>query len=197
MSKFAAFVPESALQVLSDSGFAGTNLVWTRARPPFIDCVEFQLRSDKVAYCVNLGVHLDFLPSPSGECRAVESQADCEIKLRLSIKEGTDQWWDIDRGSDQEVLDCLRDRGFQFFNRFSELPGPLSALTPKSIDGKESKNLLPGMTRVRRVLLMSRIYKHLGDTDKTLQWARLGEQIAGMAVGPKVAFQNIIRELET
>jgi hypothetical protein len=54
--------------------------------------------------------------------------------------------------------------------------------------------MLPTMTRVRRILLIARVYDHLRDGSHALAWAEFGKEYAGMAVGPKAAFRDIVRK---
>jgi len=190
----------SATSALAGEGFVSADEVtWTRHRPPFIDCIEFQLHSDEVAYCVNLGVHMDFLPDVIGRNSAQNAgvtQADCEIKQRLAPSGESDHWWAIGDGVQAcSMLACLRECGLPFLEQFNDLPGPFGAITPETVGDDAVIALLPNMTRVRRILLLARIHEYLGNIEQALEWARFGMENAGMAVGPKVAFKEIVRKM--
>lgn len=189
-----------ASPVLVGEGFVSADdVTWTRHRPPFMFCIEFQLRSDEVVYCVNLGVHMDFLPDlvkRGGAYDAGFTQADCEIKQRLAPSGESDHWWAIgDEVQAFSMLACLKECGVPFFDQFNGLPGPFGSITPETVGDDSAIALLPTMTRVRRILLLARIHEYLGDSERGLEWARFGMKNAGMAVGPKVAFKDIIRKL--
>ena len=58
-------------------------------------CIEFQLRSDREAFCVNLGVHFDFIPE-SGKREPPDPETvrpvQCELRTRLE-RNGEEVWW--------------------------------------------------------------------------------------------------------
>ena len=178
-----ANIETKAIPFLKSKGFSGKEVHWVRYRAPFIDCVEFQIRSDKRAYCVNLGVHLDFLPAPSGETRndiADVTESDCEIRQRLSPTNTVDYWWDMtDTDETEAMLECLKSRGISFFENYTNLPDCFSKINLDNLDGDICMALLPTMTKVRRVLLLARIYDYLGDSEHALEWAQFGKEIAG------------------
>lgn len=197
MKQIIAAIKATIGPVLADAGFLEHERTWIRHRSPFIDCVEIQLRSDSRAYCVNLGVHMDFLPYPT---KAVDSasmvQADCELKQRLVETGESDHWWSLDsRNQTLGLLECLIRNGFGFFEQYNELPGSFAAITPENIGEEECLAVFPMMTRVRRILLMAHIYEYVGDSERAVAWARFGTENAGMAVEAKIAFRNIIRKL--
>ena len=63
-----------------------------------------------------------------------------------------------------------------------------------NIDSEEVIELMPLTTKVRRILLIARVFDHLGDGKQAVAWAELGKQHAGMAVGPKAALRAIVRK---
>lgn len=190
-------IEEALYSALSDAGFVQGENGWTRVRDQFIDCVDVQVRSDNAACCVNLGEHLRFLPVAGGS-EPVNingmSSIDCEIKSRLAPEGKTEYWWELGGDDALDVVECFHDRGEGFFRRFTNLPKPFSDIAMSEIDNDETLDLLSTMTKVRRILLIARVYDHLNDADNATAWAEFGKQNAGMAIGPKSAFREILRK---
>lgn len=141
---------------------------------------------------------MDFLPDVIGRngTHTGVTQADREIKQRLAPSGESDHWWPVgDAVQTSSMLACLKECGLPFFEQFKSLPGPFGSITPETVGDDSVIALLPNMTRVRRILLLARVHQYLGNTERALEWARFGMENAGMAVGPKVAFKEIVRKM--
>ena len=187
--------------VLQASGFAGQRQEWKRHRDPVVNCVEVQLRSDQTACTVNLGVHLTFLPVGDGSS-PVEfdtiTEVDCEIQSRLAWSNEPEHWCKFDSPEESvaDLVACFRERGEAYFENFVNFPHPFIDIEPGSLDDDEVSALFPIMTKVRKILLIARVHEHLGDATNAVRFARLGKEVAGMAVGPKAAFRDILWDAE-
>ena len=190
-------IEQALYSVLRDTGFTAGKCGWTRVRDEFIDCADVQVRSDNAACCVNLGVHLHFLPVAGGS-KPIDtngmSSVDCEIKSRLVPEGKTEYWWEPGGDNACDVGECFRELGEKFFRRFNDFPRPFSDIEMSEIDSDETLGLLPTMTKVRRILLITRVYDYLNDSENAVAWAEFGKQNAGIAVGPKSAFRDILRK---
>ncbi|MBL8891048.1 MAG: DUF4304 domain-containing protein [Planctomycetaceae bacterium] len=201
-SEFVNSVENMLCAELTHRGFVSRGRSWIRVRGPFIDCVDVQIRSDERACCVNLGEHLSFLPC-AGTSRQFDiktsSSIDCEMKSRLAPDDLSDYWWDLKSGLEglDSLVRCFRDGAFVFFDRYVDFPLPFTKLTIEEIDSDTAIRLMPTMTKIRRVLLMSRVYAYLEDHTNAEMWARFGSENCGVAVGLKASFQEIIRNLST
>lgn len=185
--------------ILQANGFAGHGREWKRLRDPVINCVEIQLRSDQAACSVNLGVHLAFLPVVGGlspvDFNAI-TEVDCEVQSRLAWANEREHWWEFDSPEESvaNLVACFRERGEAYFEKFSQFPHPFIDIDPDSLDDDEISTLFPIMTKVRKVLLIARVHEHVGDIANAVRFAQLGKEVAGMAVGPKAAFREILRK---
>lgn len=198
-AEFIAHVERDFVPVLREAGFDGQGLCWRRLREPFIDCVDIQSRSDDAACCVNLGEHLTFLPIAGGSS-APDNEAmtsvDCEIKERLAPDGKPEHWWKFENAAEEVavLLNCFKARAQTFFGKYRDFPKPFIDMKMSDIESDAALRIMPMMTKVRRILLIARIFDHLGDGPTALEWAEFGKENAGMAVEPKVAFREIIRK---
>ncbi len=197
-TEFAIEVEERLGSVLSDAGFNGAELRWVRLRGPYIDCVDIQVRSDDAACCVNLGEHLSFLPVVGGSTPVdIEnmSSVECEIKQRLAPEGEPEHWWEVGvESSVDDLINCFRSSGEAFFQKYNDFPNPFIGIETSDIESDATLELMPMMTKVRRILLIARIYDYLNDAANATAWAEFGKKNAGMAVGPKAAFREILRK---
>ena len=179
--------------------FVSSNGMWLRSTGLIINCVELQLKGDKQACCVNLGVHFTFIP-PVGKSQLVAiselSQPECEIKSRLAWQGEADHWWSFGDAQQQatDMISCYEQEGRPFFHRFSQFPHPFADIELGEIATETTAAFFPGMTKVRMVLLLARIHDHLGHRDKVLSLCNFGIEVAGMASGPKAAFRDLLRK---
>jgi hypothetical protein len=182
--KFFEFLEPLLLPVLREARFTGSKWYFVRARPPFIDAVWLQVNSEKTGCTLNLGVHLDFVPTKTGKVADVSTIGigEWEINTRL-IRDprSGDEWWPFGRGksdaeaSARDLTLAFSSRGLALFERFNALPGPFAAVTPEAIDaGTADPETLPSLTRPRAALLLARIYAHLGDSVKAKEFAEVG-----------------------
>ena len=183
-------------EALTNSDFrriaAGT---WNRRRGDELNVIQLQEHSTKEFFCVNLGVHYTFLPKAGTDASLDVDRVelpDCELKLRLTDQAGaSDRWWPIAASSVGQVADLVCSRGLPRFNAYG-LDGPIAAMDGTSIESGDS-GLLASMTRVRACLLLARMHEHFGNRDKSVETAKVGIRLAGMAVGPKKALKEILR----
>ena len=184
--------------VLQADGFGGQEREWKRHHDPVINCVEVQLRSDQAACTVNLGAHLTFLPVAGGSSPVLFdtiTEADCEIQSRLAWQSEPEHWWGFDSPEESvaDLVACYREQGKAYFERFVNFPHPFVDIAPDNLDDDDVSTLFPIMTRVRKILLIARVHEHLGDAANAVRFAKLGKEVAGMAIGPKAAFRDILR----
>lgn len=202
MSKtdFMESLGRNLVPILREAGFGGQSPCWTRIREPFIDCVDVQTRSDDAACCVNLGEHLTFLPVAAGSRTPnVETMTtvDCEMKRRLAPKGYPEHWWSFENvpAETADLINCFQAHAEEFFGQYRNFPKPFTDLELADIDSDVAIEMLfPMMTKIRRILLIARVYDHLQDRASSLAWAEFGIANAGMAVGPKAAFRQIVRK---
>jgi len=182
-------------------GFTGERGEWRHVGDPEICCIGIQERSDNAAFCVNLGVHLAFLPV-AGQSGAPDvnsiTTVDCEIMSRLGWRDESEHWWEFKslESSVADVIACYEEHGRSYFDRFSNFPHPFVDIGVDDLDNDDVSTLFPIMTRVRKLLLIARVYDYLDDSKSAVYFSRIGLDAAGRAVAPKVAFRAILKKHE-
>ena len=186
---------------LERAGFGKTKGRWhfRRVRSPYIDLVELQRRSDGQAACVNLGLHLDFLPPPSSDNLRPEDCAigNCAIQARLTPSDDLpDYWWgfgDTDLEavrSAEDLIRCFVQRGLPFFDYYTDLPGPFGLVSVESLRvGSYLRVQIKGnfTSPALAALVLARIHEHLQDWTKAEAFAQFG-----IGFGLKHKFEPIL-----
>ena len=198
MKLFEMVLAERFSSNLRRMGFKGDDWQMRRCVSPFIHCVWVQERSDKAAVCLNLGVHLDFIPTVTGKMPTIDiiEQPDCEIKYRLVMEGERDQWWSKDEPEKaaDEMYDLFKTVGRAFLAQFEVFPGVLGSLSRDDIESGKASLYLSGMTRVRIALLLARVWYHIGESEKMVEFAEYGMRIAGVASGPKAVLKDLLNK---
>ncbi len=124
---------------------------------------------------------------------------DCEFRARLTLAGEDDRWWAYgtnEAESDanaQDLIDVYCSVGRAHFDRASRFPEPFESITPERL-GRRDLSRLPGRTTlVRACLAMSRISLHLGDAERTRQFAEIGLSNLGRAVGLRAELRALSR----
>ena len=140
--------------------------------------------------CVNLGIHLTFLPTVLNrfaDPRKI-TESLCEFRRRLAPHGQSDCWWrygdnesEASRSADK-LVEVVAHAGFAHFDRFRTFPVSFEGITPQALAAGDF-SILPGdITRTRAALAMARIAAHLGQTERARQFANVGlATITGMA----------------
>jgi hypothetical protein len=188
---------------LTARGFWSKGLEYRRQRGHVFSCLAIQEHSSEPMCCVDLGVHLDFLPviggstTPEPEAMTVTR---CEIRRRLTPRPDLeDFWWRYhENGAREELVTALEKEGLPFFERLESFPECWQSISLDDLrDGSFSKQL-PGVTRVRAALLLARVHSFLGDSHGCRGFAAYGLEIApAIASGPKKAFRELLAQEST
>lgn len=185
-------------KVLSAEEFRCTGKgLFVRLKGEVIHSIQIQKHSEKSACCINLGVHFAFVPTVGTDQLPQIDRievSDCEIKIRLTPTENQkDHWWVLNDESVSEIVDVIQSRGLPIFNQYGV--EKLALLSPADFQVELPRELM-SMTRVRAVLLLARLNLYIGRPIEAGVFANFGLKVAGMAVGPKVAFKEILKHIE-
>ena len=199
-SQFLAQFKSVVVPVLRDEGFHGSGQNFRRRVKEVIHVVNVQGSRYGGRCCINLGVHLTFLPTVTLALPdpAKITEPDCEFRTRLSEADGFDRWWPYGE-SEQDAEDSVTSIkqtylkfGREFFARFLVFPGDFTKITPENFDKKSSREYLPGQTVVRTLLALARINAHLGNRSYASQFATIGIANLGLASFLKNEFEKLI-----
>lgn len=189
------------LPVLTPYGFSGAKGIYRRCIGSVIQIVEVQISADRQNFCVNLGIHLRFLPSP-GQSELSEpltmTTPSCEWQTRLAPNGAADHWWPIGnensgtRTSISEAAKLLVEQGLPYLEGFRVFPDSFTKVSPEMIESGVTLPFPSGGTGIRRLLALSRISIETGKFAEALKFAELGLAKAGPAISLKPAFRKII-----
>jgi len=148
--------------------------------------------------CVDLGVHLDFLPVVAGGIPArpeAMSVTECEIRKRLTPNpDFEDFWWAYhDPHACEDVLAALQTRGLPFFEQFQSFPTFWQSISVDDLRTGKYGIFLPGLTTTRAALLLARLHACLGDQSRCRAFAEFGlEVVPAIATGPTKALKELL-----
>lgn len=173
-------------RVLEAEGFTGVFPEYVRHQSPVLSMIWVQERSDHSSCCVNLGVHLDFLPATDNARKlpVVEemTQPRCEIKKRLVPEAGLlDYWWSYADGEKivDEIVSALADDALPFFRRLSDFPAAWLAFSLESLEDGSLDAAIPGVTRARAALMLARVHHRCGSRRERDRFAEYAVKVAG------------------
>ena len=197
-ARFVGDVNQAIGELLSAHDFRAEHLQYWRHLGHVISCIDIQEHSSEPRCCVNLGIHLDFVPCGDGRMpHAPEmSSVECEIKRRLTPSgEDDDFWWWYEPGADRSLVAALRQHGLPFLQPFHRFPDYWTAISMDDLKSGEFVRMMPGVTRVRAALLLARAHAFLGNASMRHALAAYGMEIApAMASGPRKALKELLAE---
>ena len=198
---FRGFLKDSFSPQLRAEGFKGSGTTFRRIKVDAIHVLNVQGSRSGGKCCVNLGVHFAFLPTagdqPVADLKKLK-EYECDFRARLHEAGEADHWWDYGvteaeaQSSCENLIDTYRRRGAAFFDAFEPSPDVFDRITPAELDIGDCSNLPPtGNTLVRIALTMSRIMKHLGQSQKCREFAEVGLHHLGQATGLRREFERL------
>ncbi|HJT30564.1 MAG TPA: DUF4304 domain-containing protein [Pirellulales bacterium] len=197
---FAKLLKSRFAPVLRADGFAAQHNGWMRLRDPVINWLDVQARMAGGSCCVNLGVHMTFLPRPGGSDGGTIAsdiqQGYCEIFSRLTWEGEHDHWWPYDAGevAAADLVACYEERGRPVFERYSSFPHPFVDITPDAFDDAALDELLP-LTDTGKMLLLARVHDYLGNVQFAIRFSEMGLAVTPrFASGARFALKNILRK---
>ncbi|WP_224718615.1 DUF4304 domain-containing protein [Pectobacterium versatile] len=160
----------------------------------FLNCINLQKKTTGDIFFINLGVHpvFDQINSQSLPKREI----DCYIRTRLSTDEMLRvELLDSPNGVSL-VIKALEEKAWAFFNFFSSIDDVFSHL---SIDKVKDGNIPTEFNSVTSVRLVSMCMNYnllRGNIDVARDFANYGLSVAGMAVGVKKEFKQVLKNTE-
>ncbi len=197
---FLRYITDDLCNLLPVYGFQGRGLEYVKQHDHVVSCIGVQTHSSEPRCCVNLGVHLDFLPILGGTGPVkLESMnvTYCEIRRRLTPSPSLDDfWWSYgEGGARQGLLAVLEEHGLPFFAKYESFPDYWLSISLEDLRAGAFATRLPGMTRVRAVLLLARVNAFVGNRARCQEIATYGlEIVPSVATGPKRAFKELLEQ---
>ena len=191
--------------IAREYGFEGAGFYYNRLiADHYIHILEFQVSKWGGSCCVEMCVHIDFLPTSSGKERHPKhlKAVDCEIRRRLAPKGKSGFWWGYG-SNEREALESIKDiintfktEGLSFFEHFNNFPKPFDAITIKDLEEEGFRfryGLEYAIPNIRLVLMLARIHLYIGDKIKAREFSEYGLNNIGNATSPLTPlFEEII-----
>jgi hypothetical protein len=189
--------------LLRAHGFGGSGLTFRRFANPVIQVVHVQGARAGDSCCVELGVHLAFLPTAMEDFvdpKRIPVQA-CEFRRRLAPDGADDQWWsygETERDSASSVdqlMATLEVVGLTFLNRHLVYPGSFGLVTPESLRNREFV-VFPGPTTLpRAALTMARISAERAMPAQARAFISVGLEELARTPGVGIGIERQLRDL--
>jgi hypothetical protein len=202
--RFYGVLGQTFFPLLRSQGFKGSGSTFRCLTGEVIAVLNLQGSTkpwEAGTFCVNLGVHLTFLPTmantPADPKKIKET--DCEFWTRLAPKGETDHWWNYGRNGEEtaraarEMVNTYQSEGVAFFEHYPAFPGPFAAITPEQLEAKDYSSLPGWRSLVRSALVMGQINVHLGRLELAKRFARLALANLGPATALKKPLQRILK----
>jgi hypothetical protein len=187
--------------LLREHGFSGSGVTFRRHSGEVIQLLHIQGSRSGGSFCVNLGLHLAFLPTVRGDTpdpRKI-TESLCEFRKRLAPEGQSDYWWNY--GADardaassvDHLVNVTLQVGLPHFERFRYFPGPFDGITPQILAAGDFTMLPGNVTAAGGALAMARISAHLGRRERAREFAAVGlaslgpSAIMGMGIARQLA----------
>jgi hypothetical protein len=185
---------------LRSDGFRGSNANYRRFRDPVIQVINIQGSRYGGECCMNLGIHLAFLPTVVGQAPEPGklTEPECEFRRRLAPDGRQDQWWTYGwdeasaKASAAHLAELYRDRGKPHLDGWLEFPGRFADITVKDLENRRADALLGSTTSVRAALAFARMHVHLNRPDRAREFAEFGLIHLGPATALQPEFERLL-----
>lgn len=194
-------------------GFTGSGQHFHRIRNEVIHAINIQVNKYGGSCCVNLGLHLTFLPVAGGSQLADPKKiraTSCEFRWRLAPSDSTDYWWGYEEGvlahlpyemvggqgqgpieKARDLIDTYEAYGEPRFQAVMTVESVAHLFQPKDISSGERLSMY-SYTPARGALTIARIHRYLGDENLARQFAKVGLENIGKAKALRREFEKIL-----
>lgn len=195
---------EVVAPVLKQDGFHGAGTTWRRLNGEVIHLFNIQGSRYGGECCINLAVHLTFLPTV-GTNEAVQpktiTEPLCEFRKRLASESKADQWWNYGHseedalGACNSMLSLYQTQGRLFFERLSVCPHDFLRISPDQLSNESALRKLYGFSStVRLALTLGRIASRFGRHELARCYAEFGLANVGQAVALRLPLEEILNK---
>ena len=190
------FAPE-----LRTDGFRGSGANYRRFRDPVIQVVNIQGSRYGGQCCVNLGLHLSFLPAVGSLLPDPKTltESACEFRWRLAPEGQQDHWWSYGadeasaKASATRITELYRERGKPQLDQWLDFRDRFIGVTVEGLERRQPDTVPRGATNVRAALAFARIHTHLGNPERAREFAEFGLKHIGRATALQSELERLLR----
>lgn len=211
---FFAVLRDEWAPLLRRLGFKGSGQRFQRDLGQVIHVIGVQVNKYGGSCCVNLGLHLRFLPLTNNQLPAwgekIKAEA-CEFQWRLTPPGHTDYWWAFEQGvkahlplgmldkanlgpveEAHHLLHTFETYGESRFQTVATVAQVAEVIQVEDIERGWPVSPLYSFTPGRAGLTMARIYEYLGNREWARVFARVGLSHVGQAKAVRVALEEFL-----
>ena len=200
---FLSLLRQEWMPILLSTGFKGNGQRFQRVIGDVFHVIGLQRNKYGGSCCVNLGIHLGFLPLPGGDFPQADIPVrveSCEFRWRLAPEGYTDYWWAYEQGVAAHLpLAMLQEENHGPEERALHLAKTYEAVGEPAFQRLASVNQIAELikledldrdsrivpeymfTPARAALTMARIHVHIGNVEISRRFAQAGLQRIGKA----------------
>ena len=202
---------------LTRSGFQGDGERFQRVTGEVIHTLSLQDSKHGGSCCVNLGVHLSFLPLTAGgpPQAGVQVRAEsCEFQWRLTPPGYTDYWWAYEQGVAAHLqLSMLQEANSGPLERAHHLARTYETIGEPAFQRLSTVDQIANLIKLddlakewrivpeysfltgRAGLTMARIHQHLGNHELARKFAKSGLERVGKARAVRAELEKLLEML--
>lgn len=194
---FYKLLREDFYHKLREYGFKGSGQHFRRVNGDVIHTINIQNNKYGGSCCLNLGLHLSFLPIAWPKDQMPDlgkiKEIDCAFRRRLAPEGKSDFWWKF-KGSDlfgspEKSVEHLVKTYFYVgeleFGKYDTTDKIASMIPLEQIESEEYISAFGGVVPVYGALVMAKINKHLGKIGLCRDYAKSGLKVLGRATALK------------
>ena len=199
---FLDYLKSEFFPKLTSVGFSGFENTYRRVKGETISMVNIHEHRSGDRCCVNLGLHLKFLPASwARHSLNIEklTVADCEFQWHLRPPHKHDVWWRYQRWFHSplrcaaQLVQTYFSQGETLFERFQSVEDFASLFTPQDFESGTWLRAHGGITPQRGALTMARILLYLGRNEEAKAFAQAGIGLISPTTALAADYQNILK----
>lgn len=180
---------EDFYPLLREQGFKGSGQHFRRINGDVIHTINIQNNKYGGSCCINLGLHLSFLPIawPKDQMPDLSTikEIDCVFRMRLAPKGKSDYWWKFKSGviypsvekRVQHLIKTYQEEGETKFAQFDTVEKVANMISVEQIEKANYLEIFGGCVPAHGAMIMAKINKHLGNIELSKSLAEAGLKV--------------------
>jgi len=198
---FKKIVTKELAPFLRENRWKGTGFDYNKHIGNIVRALTIQPSSSGGKFCIETGVHFDFIPLPVEKDLSKLKTWDMDITSRLTPNDETDFWWEFPK-TDAEIeslfsklKELISSKGEAYFNHFDNWEEIVSQFTTDSIENGDTKSFIR-KPQTRTALFLARMNQYLNNHNKAIEFSEYGlsKIVGNKGSGLIPDFEEIIKK---
>ena len=164
-TEFKKIITKEISPFLRQKKWKGSGFDYNKQTENVVKAIKFQPNRYGGEFCIELGVHFDFIPIADKEMKKIKT-GDMEIRIRLTPNNKSDYWWNFPKNETEkvklftEIKELINNKGNIFFDKYIDWENTILKFTPDDIKKGNTKEYF-NITSLRTTLMLAKmnIYK--------------------------------------